>query len=102
MREIQEIVNQEVVSGQCGDEEFIDPRIHALAHADFLARRRSWMTGDNHPSLRQALPQFQPPSLKQLDDLTRVHPDHPRCGWANQHTLDLRMLQELIASLPCN
>src|SRR5713226_3984198 len=50
MIEIQDILNQESASRQCGDEEFIDPLIHSLAHGDFLARRRSRMTGHNHPS----------------------------------------------------
>jgi hypothetical protein len=85
MIEIQDILNQESVSAHCGDEEFIDPLIYSLAHGDFLARRRSRMTGDNHPSGRQALPQFQPPSLKQLDDLTSVQPRHARCWWVSQH-----------------
>ena len=60
------------------------------------------MTGDHHPSVRQALPQFQPPSLKQLDDLTSVHPPHARCWWVSQHALELGMLQELLASAPCH
>jgi hypothetical protein len=102
MIEIQDILNQESVSAQCGDEEFIDPLIHSLAHGDFLTRRRSRMTGDDHPSLGQALPQFQPPSLKQLDDLTSVHPRHARCWWVSQHALDLGMLQELISSASCH
>jgi len=54
MIEIKHILNQESISTQCGDEEFIDPLAHPLAHGDFLVRRRSRMTGDNHPSGRQA------------------------------------------------
>src|SRR5260370_34427808 len=56
------------------------------------------MSSHYHTHVRQALPQFQPPSLKQLDDLTSVHPPHARCWWVSQHTLDLGMLQELIPS----
>ena len=48
------------------------------------------MPGHNHPSVRQALIQCNPPSLKQLDDLTGVHRGHLR--WMSQHSLDLRML----------
>ncbi len=60
------------------------------------------MSSHNHANLRQALPQFQPASLKQLDDLPGVHPRHARCRWMSQHALDLGVRQELIASASCH
>ena len=56
------------------------------------------MASHNHAHVRQALTQFQPSTIKQLDDLTGVHPPHARCWWVSQHALDLGMLQEPIAS----
>ncbi len=56
------------------------------------------MASHNHAHVRQAPTGFQPSTIKQLDDLTGVHPRHTRCRWMSQHALDLGMLQELIAS----
>ena len=60
------------------------------------------MASNKHSHVRQALTQFQPTSIKQLDDLPGVHPRHARCRWMSQHALDLGMLQELIASASRN
>ena len=47
------------------------------------------MTGDNHPSLRQARTWFQPSSLKQLDHHPSVHRSHARCRWMSQHAASI-------------
>ena len=60
------------------------------------------MASHNHAHVRQAPTGFQPSTIKQLDDLTGVHPPHTRCRWMSQHALDLGMLQELIASASRN
>src|SRR5258708_37230888 len=56
------------------------------------------MSGHNCADLRQSFIQLQPAAIKQLDDLIAVHPGHTRCRRVSQHALDLRMLQDLIAS----
>src|SRR6266849_320047 len=98
MIQVEDILDQEPISIQGGHEQFIDPLAYTLAYLHGFAWRRSGMSSHYHTHVRQALPQFQPPSLKQLDDLTSVHPPHARCWWVSQHTLDLGMLQELISS----
>src|SRR5258708_27898218 len=60
------------------------------------------MSGHNCADLRQSFIQLQPAAIKQLDDLIAVHPGHTRCRWVSQHALDLRMLQDLIASGSCD
>src|SRR6266480_441267 len=72
MIEIQDILDQEPVGIQCRDEELIDPFPHTFTHPDFLVRRRSRMASHNHPSVRQARTQFQPASLKQINDHTSI------------------------------
>ena len=58
------------------------------------------MSCHNHARPRQALTQFQPASVKQLDVLTSVHPGHACRWWMSQGTLELGMLQDLISSPP--
>src|SRR5262249_13642989 len=52
----------------------------------------------NHANGRQALIPWQPPSIKDFDDLTGVDRGHPRRRRMSQHTLDLRMFEDLIPS----
>src|SRR5437870_151397 len=96
MIQVEHILDQEPISIQGGHEQFIDPLTYMLAYLHVFAWGRSGMSSNNHAHVRQALTQFQPPSLKQLDDLTGVHPRHTRGRWMSQHTLDLGMLQEPI------
>jgi hypothetical protein len=84
MIEIQDILDQEPVRIHCGDEELIDPFTDALAHPDFLVRRRSRMASDNHPSVRQACTQFQPATLKQINDHTGVVGSDACRRWMSQ------------------
>src|SRR5206468_12808997 len=81
-----------------GDEQLIDPFTNAFAHRDRLAWRRGAMSCYYHASGRQALIQWQPASVKQLNDLSRVHPAHACCRWMSERTLELGMLQHAIAS----
>ncbi len=39
---------------------------------------RSEIPGTNHPSARQALIEIEPAAIKQLDNLSRIHPGHSR------------------------
>jgi hypothetical protein len=100
MIEIQHILDQEPVGVERGHEEFIDPLTNTFAHRYWLACCRGAMSSHNHTDTRQALPQWEPASLKQLDDLTGVHASHTRGRWMSQHLLDLGMLQNAIASPP--
>ena len=102
MIEIQHILDQEPIRIHCGDEELIDPFTDVLAHSDFLVRRRSRMASHNHSSVRQTRTQFQPPSLKQINDHTGGAGGDACRRWMSQDALDLGMLQELIASSPCH
>jgi hypothetical protein len=70
MIKVQDILDQEPIGLKSRDEQFIDPLTYTLAHFDFLVWRRSGMAGDNHPSGRQALIQWQPAAIKELDHLT--------------------------------
>jgi hypothetical protein len=47
------------------------------------------MPGHHHTHMGQVLPQVQPASIKQFDDLTALPPRHPRRGHMSQHELDL-------------
>jgi hypothetical protein len=98
MRPIQHILDEEAVLAQRGDEQLIDPFAHALAHRDRLAWRRGAMSCHHHASGRQALIQWQPASVKQLADLSRVHAAHAGCRWMSERTLEWGMLQDAIAS----
>jgi len=102
MIEIQDIFGEKSISVKVGEKEFIDPRIDALAYCHGLARRRCRMPSHNHPNERQPLSKWEPASIKQLDDLTSIHPADARCRRMSQHSLDLGMLQELIASPSCH
>jgi hypothetical protein len=84
MIEIQDILDQEPVRIQCGDEELIDPFPHTFTHPDLLVRRRSRMASTNHPSVRQARTQFQPASLKQINDHTSEAFGHACRRWMSQ------------------
>jgi hypothetical protein len=64
MVEIKHILNQEPIDGQRRDEELVDPLTHTLAYRNVLPWRRSGMASHKHANLGQALPQFQPASLK--------------------------------------
>src|SRR5207248_1632114 len=55
MIKIQDILDQESIGVQGGDEQLVDPLIHTLAHLHGLAGGRSGMSGHNHSGLRQAL-----------------------------------------------
>jgi hypothetical protein len=92
MIEIQHILYQEPVDVEGGDEEFIDPLTNTFAYPYWLACCRGAMSGHNYTDTRQALPQWEPASLKQLDDLTGIHAGHARGRWMSQHLLDLGML----------
>jgi hypothetical protein len=100
--QIQQILDEKPRSVQIGEEELIDPLPHALAYLHLLVWGRCRMSSHNHPNVRQALPQFHPSSIKQLNDLTGVHARHLRCRWMSQYALDLGMLQELIPFPPCH
>ncbi len=57
------------------------------------------MSGHDHSHARQSLlTEFQPASIKQLDDHTAVPPRHARRRRMSQHAQDLGMLQEQISS----
>jgi hypothetical protein len=72
----------------------------ALAHRNPLSWCGSAMSGHNDARLRQFCIQLQPASVKQLNHLVAIHARHPR-GWGmSQHALELRMLQDVLASRP--
>ncbi len=98
MIEIQDILDQEPIGTKRRDEQFIDPLPDTLAYWNVLPWRRSGMPGHNHAHVRRVITQLQPAAIKQLDDLTAVHPRHARRRRMSQHELDLGTLQELIAS----
>ena len=56
------------------------------------------MPDHHHSHGRQVPTGFQPPSIKELNDLTAVHPGHPRRRWMREHALDLGVLQDQIPS----
>lgn len=91
--EIEQILDEKSVGVQIGEEEFIDPLPHSLAYLHLLVWGRCGMASDNHPNVRQALPQFHPSTLKELNDLTGIHARHLGCRWMSQYALDLGMLQ---------
>jgi len=62
MREIEHILDQKPIGGQCCDEEFVDPLTHTFAYWNVLPWGRSGMASHHPAHVRQALPQFQPPS----------------------------------------
>jgi hypothetical protein len=100
MRLVEDILDQEPIGVKGGHEQFRDLLTHTLAHSYGLVCGRSAMSGHDHSSLRQALLQFQPASIKEIDDRIGLHARHPRCRRMIQRTLDLGMLQEVRASSP--
>jgi hypothetical protein len=103
MREVQDILDQNPIGGQGREEEGDRP---TPPHVCLPQCPSPGEERDGEPPsgarCQQALTSFQPPALKELDDLTGVHPRHARCCWMNQRALDLLMLQELIASASRN
>jgi hypothetical protein len=98
MIEIQDIFGEKSISVKIGEKEFIHPLIDALAYCHGLARRWRSMPSHNHPNARKPLTKWEPASIKQFDDLTSIYPAYARCRGMSQHTSDLGMLQELLAS----
>src|SRR5262249_24202569 len=97
MIQVQHILDEEAVLVERGDEQLIDPFANALAYGDWLAWWRGTMSCHNHASGRQAFIQWEPASLKELDDLARVHPGHACRRRMCERTLELGMLQDAIA-----
>ena len=81
MIQVQHILDEEAVLAKGRDEQLVDPLTNAFAHLDLLAWRRGAMSCHNHASLRQVIIQWQPASVKQLDDLSGVHPGHACRRW---------------------
>lgn len=98
MIQVQHIFDEEAILAERGDEQLVDPLTNAFAYRDWLAFSRRAMSCHDHASLRQVLTQWEPTSLKQLDDLTGVHPGHACRRWMSECTLELGMLQNAIAS----
>jgi len=102
MREIEDILDEEAGGLQCRDEDLIHPLADALAHRNPLAWCGGVVPSHHDADLRYALISLQPASIKQLDLLIAVDSAHPRAWWMSKHTLALRMLQDTIASGPCD
>jgi hypothetical protein len=101
MIEIQHILGEKSIGVKSRNEQFIDPLIDTLADFyEFVGR--SEMPGDNHPSLRKALIEIEPAAIKQLDNLSRIHARHTRCGRMGQDLLNVGMIQKLIPSSSCH
>ena len=91
MREIQDILDQEPLGTQGGNEQFVDPLIYPLADRHGLAWRRSWVAGNNHASARHPLLQWYPAALKEFDNFPGVRASRAGGRGMSQHTLDLGM-----------
>jgi hypothetical protein len=108
MIEVQDIFEEKPVSVKIGDEEFIDPLTHTLAYLHGFAWWRGGMSSHYHPNARQALIQLQPPTIKELEDLTGIHARHSRCrpispthpGSGDAPEVDILFLAERYTRLP--
>jgi hypothetical protein len=100
MIEIKDILDQKPIDGQRGDEEFVDPLTDTLPDCNSLAWSGNVVSGHNDTGLRQSRIQLQPTAIEQLNHLIAIDSRHTRCRGMSQHTLDLRMLQDTIASRP--
>src|SRR5450432_4131733 len=97
MIKIQHILSEKSIGVKSRKEQFIDPLIDTLA--DFYeVVGRSEISGDNHPSLRKAFIKIEPAAIKKLDNYSRTHAGHIRCGRVGQNLLDVGVLQKLIPS----
>jgi hypothetical protein len=97
MIQVQNILDEEAVLAERGDEQLVDPLTNAFTHRDLLAGWRGAMSCYYHTGSGQALIHRQPASVKQLEDLSRVHPGHACCRWMSERPLELGMVQDAIA-----
>jgi hypothetical protein len=88
MIEIEHIFDQEPIGRQGRNEEGVYPFPDALAHWNPLVWCGGTMSSHNDTSVRQALIQLQPASVKQLNLLVAVDSGHLRCWWVSEHALE--------------
>jgi hypothetical protein len=95
MIEVEHIGGQETARRQGGQEELIDPGLHALAHRD--GRARPGMAGQDHPSAQLVRPEGHVGDIEhRIAHLTFGHRDGHGRG-LRQHRLHLGMLEECVA-----
>jgi len=77
--------------------QFIDPLIYTLANF-YECVYTSEMSRGSDPRVRQAFVESEPASVKQLDNLSRIHPGHTFYRRMSQDLLDVRILQKPVSS----